>query len=92
MEWFSKNSLTVNADGVTHQFTVADGPNEVVATYRGIPPSLFKEGGGVVAEGKLTAGGTFVADNILAKHDERYMPPQLGNDAAKHAAAETVAK
>ncbi|MEP7315515.1 MAG: cytochrome c maturation protein CcmE [Sphingomicrobium sp.] len=87
-----QGSLTVNADGVTHQFTVADGPNEVVATYRGIPPSLFKEGGGVVAEGKLTAGGTFVADNILAKHDERYMPPQLGNDAAEHAAAETVAK
>lgn len=87
-----EGSLSVNPDGVTHQFTVTDGPNKVVATYRGIPPSLFKEGGGVVAEGKLLTGGTFIADNILAKHDERYMPPQMGNAVAEHAAAETVAK
>ncbi len=87
-----EGSLSVNADGLTHQFTVIDGPNKVVATYRGIPPSLFKEGSGVVAEGKLGAGGVFVADNILAKHDERYMPPQLGNSVAEHAAAETVSK
>jgi cytochrome c-type biogenesis protein CcmE len=52
-------------------------------------PDLFREGSGVVAEGRLE-GRTFVADNILAKHDERYMPPQMGNQVAEHAVGETV--
>ncbi len=50
--------------------------------FRGITPDLFKEGNGVVAEGRLDPNGLFVADNILAKHDERYMPPQMANEAA----------
>jgi len=58
-------------------------------TYRGIVPDLFREGSGVVAEGRLQ-GGRFIADSILAKHDERYMPPQMGNQAAEHQAAKTV--
>ena len=82
-------SLDQLDDGVTLLFLVTDGKNQVQTRYRGIPPSLFKEGGGVVAEGRL-AGKTFVADNILAKHDERYMPPQLGNSVAEHAVAKTV--
>ena len=83
-------SVKQQADGLTTRFVVEDGAARVPVTFRGIVPDLFREGSGVVAEGKLTAGGLFVADNILAKHDERYMPPQLGNDAAEHRAAETV--
>ena len=56
------------------------------SSIRGIIPDLFREGSGVVAEGRLRADGTFVADNILAKHDERYMPPQIGNQAPSTAA------
>ena len=59
-------------------------------TYRGILPDLFREGSGVVAEGKLAADRSFVADNILAKHDERYMPPELGNQDAEHKAGQTL--
>jgi len=58
-------------------------------TYRGIVPDLFREGSGVVAEGTMRQG-MFVADTILAKHDERYMPPQLGNQAAEHKVGETL--
>lgn len=88
----ANGSLSMRDDGLTHQFTVTDGSNRTVAIYRGIPPSLFKEGSGVVAEGKLLSQGLFVADNILAKHDERYMPPQLGNQVAEHAVEKTVTK
>ena len=68
-------------DGVTLRFVVTDGKNQVPTFYRGIPPSLFKEGSGVVAEGRFRDDGLFVASEILAKHDENYMPPQL--DARK---------
>ena len=86
-----QGSLVQLADGVTLRFIVTDGKQQVETRFRGIPPSLFKEGSGVVAEGRLR-GRTFEADNILAKHDERYMPPQLGNSAAEHAAGRTVEK
>src|SRR5690348_3919622 len=59
--------------------------------FRGIVPDLFREGSGAVAEGRLERG-TFVADTILAKHDERYMPPQLGNLSAEHKAGKTLEK
>jgi cytochrome c-type biogenesis protein CcmE len=59
--------------------------------YRGIVPDLFREGSGAVAEGRLQ-NGTFIADTILAKHDERYMPPELGNLSAEHKAGKTLAK
>jgi cytochrome c-type biogenesis protein CcmE len=78
------------ADGVTIRFLVADETAQVPVVFRGIVPDLFQEGSGAVAEGRLAAGGLFVADNILAKHDERYMPPELGNLSAEHAAAKTV--
>ena len=87
-----KGSVETLADGVTIRFVVEDGADAVTTTFKGIPPSLFREGTGVVAEGELQRDGTFVADNILAKHDERYMPPQMGNQAAEHAAGETVAQ
>ncbi|MEO8176717.1 MAG: cytochrome c maturation protein CcmE [Sphingomicrobium sp.] len=86
-----KGSLERQPDGVTIRFRVADGESRTPVTYRGIVPDLFREGSGVVAEGHM-ARGTFVADTILAKHDERYMPPQLGNQSAEHKAAKTVVR
>ena len=86
-----KGSLKQAPDGVTVSFMVSDGDARVPVLYRGITPDLFREGSGVVAEGRMV-GKTFVADEILAKHDERYMPPQLGNQAAEHEVQKTVEK
>lgn len=72
-----KGSLKRAADGVTIRFDVTDGKATVPATFSGIAPNLFKEGSGVVAEGSFDAKGMFVATNLLAKHDERYMPREL---------------
>jgi cytochrome c-type biogenesis protein CcmE len=77
-----KGSLRRDADGVTIRFTVSDTTAETPVVYRGITPDLFKEGNGVIAEGRLDPNGLFVADNILAKHDERYMPPQMASEVA----------
>lgn len=77
-----KGSLHRDADGLTIRFIVSDGKATTPVLFRGITPDLFREGSGVVAEGRLEPGGLFVADNILAKHDERYMPPQMANEAA----------
>ena len=82
-------SVQKQPDGISIRFTVVDGEARTPVAYRGIVPDLFREGSGVVAEGRLQRG-TFVADTILAKHDERYMPPQLGNQAAEHKAAKTL--
>ena len=84
-----KGSIRQRTDGVTIDFVITDGSHDVPVVYRGITPDLFKEGSGVVAEGRMR-GKTFVADTILAKHDERYMPPQMGNEVAEHAAVKTV--
>ena len=70
-------SLKREADGVTLAFDVTDGKATVPARFSGIAPDLFKEGSGVVAEGSFDRSGTFVATNLLAKHDERYMPREL---------------
>jgi len=83
-------SVKRDRDGVTTRFMVEDGEARVLVSYRGILPDLFREGSGVVAEGKLAPDQTFVADNILAKHDERYMPPELGNQAAEHKVGQTL--
>ena len=72
-----KGSLKRSKDGVTIDFVVSDGSASVPVRFSGIVPSLFREGSGVVADGRFDAQGTFVADQILAKHDERYMPPQV---------------
>ena len=72
-------------DGVTINFIVGDEtPATIPVRFTGITPDLFKENSGVVADGKFQPGGLFVADEILAKHDENYMPPQLAGDGAKH--------
>ena len=85
-----RGSVRREGDGVTTRFIVEDGEARVPVTYRGILPDLFREGSGVVAEGKLAADRSFIADNILAKHDERYMPPELGNQDAEHKAGQTL--
>ena len=72
-------------DGVTIDFVVGDEtPATIPVRFTGIAPDLFKENSGVVAEGRFRPDGTFVADEILAKHDENYMPPELARDGAKH--------
>jgi len=86
-----RGSVARKPDGVTIRFVMTDGQAHTPVTYRGIVPDLFREGSGAVAEGRMQ-GGTFVADTILAKHDERYMPPELGNLAAEHKAGKTLAK
>jgi cytochrome c-type biogenesis protein CcmE len=86
-----KGSIQQLADGVTISFIVSDGEARLPVRYRGITPDLFREGSGVVAEGRMQ-GETFIADTILAKHDERYMPPQIGNQAAEHAVQKTISK
>jgi cytochrome c-type biogenesis protein CcmE len=85
-----RGSVQRDPDGVTTRFLVEDGEARVLVTFRGILPDLFREGSGVVAEGRLAPDRSFVADNILAKHDERYMPPELGNQAAEHRAGQTL--
>ena len=84
-----RGSIKREPDGITIRFVVTDGKASTPVMYRGIVPDLFREGSGAVAEGRLE-NGTFVADTILAKHDERYMPPQLGNLAAEHKAGKTL--
>jgi cytochrome c-type biogenesis protein CcmE len=71
-----KGSIKTRADGVTIDFIVGDGKARVPVRYTGITPDLFVEGSGVVAEGRME-GETFVADNLLAKHDENYVPREM---------------
>ncbi|MBX3595231.1 cytochrome c maturation protein CcmE [Sphingomonas sp.] len=73
-------------DGVTMTFVVADKSATVPVRFTGVAPDLFREGSGVVAEGRFTADGGFVADNLLAKHDERYVPPEIADKMPQAAA------
>ena len=70
-----KNSIKINAQEI--KFIITDLKNEIFVSYSGTVPNLFSEGKGVVAEGKLKDKNFFIADRILAKHDEKYMPPEL---------------
>jgi len=72
-----EHSVARGPDGVTITFRVTDLTRSLPVSYRGILPDLFREGQGVVANGQLDASGVFQASEILAKHDERYMPPEL---------------
>ncbi len=85
---------TLKRDGLNVQFVVTDTAANIPVVYNGILPDLFKEGRGCVAQGKIGADGVFHAEQVLAKHDENYMPPEAGQalDKAKHAreAAKTV--
>lgn len=86
-----KGSIKHEPDGVTIEFVLTDGHATTPVVFRGIVPDLFREGSGAVAEGHVQ-DKKFVADTILAKHDERYMPPQLGNLSAEHRAGKTLEK
>jgi cytochrome c-type biogenesis protein CcmE len=70
-------SIKRDADGVTVRFVVQDRDATQMAVYKGITPDLFVEGSGVVADGRLSKDGVFVADSLLAKHDENYVPREL---------------
>jgi cytochrome c-type biogenesis protein CcmE len=87
-------TLKRDSDGLTVRFTVTDTAASIPVVYKGILPDLFKEGKGCVAQGKIGPDGVFHADQVLAKHDENYMPPEAGEalDKAKHAkeASKTV--
>jgi cytochrome c-type biogenesis protein CcmE len=72
-------SVKRQADGVTVQFVVTDTAKSVPVVYKGILPDLFREGKGVVAEGRLGTDGVFRAEQVLAKHDENYMPPEAAH-------------
>ena len=78
---------SIKRDNLTVSFVVTDSVKEVSVAYTGILPDLFKEGKGVVAQGKLSNDGQFVASEVLAKHDENYMPPE-----AQHAMDEAKAQ
>ena len=97
-----EGSIKREADGVTMRFVITDTEKDLTVAYKGILPDLFKEGKGAVAQGKLAEDGVFTASEVLAKHDENYMPPEavkaLGdaqdrataNKAATEAATKTL--
>jgi cytochrome c-type biogenesis protein CcmE len=81
-------SVKREADGLTVRFVVTDTAKSMNVVYKGILPDLFKEGKGVVAEGKLDASGLFTATQVLAKHDENYMPPEAAHALEQAAKAQ----
>ena len=88
-----EGSISRQADGVTISFAITDTEKEIPVAYKGILPDLFKEGKGAVAQGKLNTEGTFMATEVLAKHDENYMPPEAAKaveDAQTRAAGKHV--
>ncbi len=86
-----KGSLKRRADGLTVDFVVTDTAKSIPVVYTGILPDLFKEGKGVVTQGRLGPDGVFRASEVLAKHDENYMPPEAAHALSK-AQAEKAAK
>jgi cytochrome c-type biogenesis protein CcmE len=86
-----KGSFKRRADGLTVEFIVTDTAKTIPVVYTGILPDLFKEGKGVVAQGRLGADGVFTASEVLAKHDENYMPPEAAHALSK-AEAEKASK
>ena len=82
-----EGTLQRDNDGLTVRFVVTDTAASIPVVYKGILPDLFKEGRGCVAQGQLGADGVFKAEQVLAKHDENYMPPEAGQaiDKAKYA-------
>ena len=73
----------IRGEGTTVSFTITDNDKTVKVRYTGNLPDLFREGQGVVTEGKLDRAGTFIADNVLAKHDENYMPKEVADSLKK---------
>jgi cytochrome c-type biogenesis protein CcmE len=78
-----QGSVARQADGLTVRFTVTDTAKSIPVLYRGALPDLFREGKGVVAQGRIGADGVFQASEVLAKHDENYMPPEAAEALKK---------
>ena len=89
-----EGSLQREDDGLTVHFKVTDNAETIAVIYSGILPDLFREGQGVVAQGKLDANGIFKASEVLAKHDETYMPPEVAEalEKTKQQAAASVSQ
>ena len=86
-----EGSIAREADGITVRFAITDTAKVIPVTYRGTLPDLFKEGKGAVVQGKLE-GGVFQATEVLAKHDENYMPPEAADALARAQKAQTQAR
>lgn len=82
------DSVKRKAGELEVEFTLTDYENELPVYYDGILPDLFREGQGIIAHGRLDDSGRFMADEVLAKHDENYMPPEVADSLAKHSAAQ----
>jgi cytochrome c-type biogenesis protein CcmE len=82
-----QGSLQRTPGSLEVRFVVTDFKHQVPVRYANVLPDLFREGAGVVAHGRLDASGTFVADEVLAKHDEKYMPPEVARSLQRNAAA-----
>jgi len=78
-----QGSWQKDSDGLTHKFFVTDTAHDIRVAYKGIMPDLFREGQGVVMEGRLQQDGSFRADEVLAKHDENYMPKEVADSLRK---------
>ncbi|HEY3025805.1 MAG TPA: cytochrome c maturation protein CcmE [Pyrinomonadaceae bacterium] len=85
-----QGTLKRDNDGLTARFTITDTAKTIPVVYKGILPDLFKEGRGCVAQGHVGSDGVFYADQVLAKHDENYMPPQAGQAIDEAKAAKTL--
>ena len=83
-------SIKREGDGLTVHFNITDTVQKMEVVYKGILPDLFKEGKGVVAQGKLEEGNVFRAEEVLAKHDENYMPPEAADAIKKAEASKAV--
>ena len=83
-----EGSLKREGDGTTLNFAITDTAEVIRVVYTGILPDLFKEGKGVVAQGKMADDGIFYADEVLAKHDENYMPPEAASALEQAAKAQ----
>ncbi len=82
-----EGSVVKGNDGLTTKFDLTDTTDTVTVTYTGLLPDLFREGQGIVAQGKLNENGLFVAQEVLAKHDENYMPPEVAAALKKSGAS-----
>jgi cytochrome c-type biogenesis protein CcmE len=82
-----KGSVARNTGDLTVRFTLTDYAHEVPVEYTGVLPDLFREGQGIIAHGTMGPDGAFVADEVLAKHDEKYMPPEVAASLKRKSAA-----
>ena len=87
-----EGSVKRDKDGLTTNFVITDTHKKIPVTYKGILPDLFKEGKGVVAQGKVESDGVMHAEEVLAKHDENYMPPEAADALKKADAANAASK